>query len=175
MDKVWITLTLQNNYKNWYSLGMESNPNSQDSHKERPLWEELVEIELKISKALSKIDASASDFTAQDVVLDQLRKKYYWYNKWAMLNPRERAEWMIEYEKRIPPKILIFEEIFYLAEKNYQTAVDYIARENLSDTAAAGHEVTNIEIENITAQLGQIEKLLQGENIREAAVEFLIF
>jgi hypothetical protein len=152
---------------------MENISNPSGEHERRPLWIDLLEIESAIDEALKRIDVSGSDFMAREELLNQLRTKYNWYEKWASSTEEERIKWATQYQKNQPINASKKNPLLELAEKNYQTAINFYAQENLGGLNSVLNQVENDTIESSAKELEEIGNLIGIVDIKQIARNFL--
>ena len=144
-------------------------------HERRPVWMDLLEIENKIDTALKRIDASGSDFLAREELLNQLKTKYHWHEKWSSATLQDREMWAKQYQKNYPYSPFRDRTFFMLAEKNYQTAINFHAPRDSKELTDVLNQVENDTIESSAKELEEIKKLIKTTDIKGVARIFLKF
>lgn len=156
---------------------MQEKRSAPGEYERRPHWVDLFEIEKKINTTLERIDESGPAFLAKHDILEQLRKKYGWYEKWASSSAEDLISWAQAYQryqatflKSKDPRGLSF--YIELAEKNHKTALDISGQGEIRNVL---NRVENATIEDSAKELEEIKELIKTTDVKEVARKFLLW
>lgn len=147
----------------------------------KPVWQELVDIEKLIEQAVKEIDASGSDFMAKNAIIQQLRKQYGWYDKWQSLADTDISKWANAYERYYNFNIAGFGKKAPLQPAGYflDLAKKYIleaSQGQLPNNSDVAKGLVKVEVDTLRSDVKELEGIkanLLNQDLKKVARDLI--